>query len=444
MPIQAYSTPADTGAAKALLQGNITEVQAKAKTQLEGVKAEPERRLTEIPSALQVVTAPTDKYNSLHEVTGKSLSEDVEEVLKYLANRSDPKFGDSAFDKTDTKMSDEELQAFNKVLDKIQSDPGINANSKDKAIALLLSKLVETSLESRSFQFYQLTTFTRLLDFIQNKINDTETGEDTLNTLMSWAGNTKYQHYISAADNGRTLAVAESPLHAIQLVMERVHTDLESGDQIRPETARNMAALTTVIASIFSSDMKADATKAGLDPRAPDKLNSGRPTANPSTVKAFLTGKNPAGYAKVEEDNKKQGEYPSSMFGPSMTAFRTVRFIEVELGGTRQEQAVYAATQGNDWDVNSHDGGKYQRDFTKFHFGGAHSVFEALMTKDNAVGFEPNLNTTRQTLMRLFGDMNVTINEGVISVERKNVAPIDQPRENSVVEDDEEATTEEV
>jgi t-SNARE complex subunit (syntaxin) len=56
---------------------------------------------------------------------------------------------------------------------------------------------------------------------------------------------------------------------------------------------------------------------------------------------------------------------------------------------------------------------------------GAHSMLEALMTKENAVGFEVNLDTTRQTLMRLFNDMNVEVTDGEVNVDRINKAEID-------------------
>jgi t-SNARE complex subunit (syntaxin) len=41
------------------------------------------------------------------------------------------------------------------------------------------------------------------------------------------------------------------------------------------------------------------------------------------------------------------------------------------------------------------------------------------------VGFEVNLDTTRQTLMRLFNDMNVEVTDGEVNVDRINKAEID-------------------
>ncbi|MFT7109982.1 MAG: hypothetical protein ACI843_001649 [Psychrobacter glaciei] len=422
--IEAYIKPVTTEAAANLLGPNITDVKGKVLEHLERISESRERRLTDVPGALQTVTQATEQYETLHEGTSKNISPEVDRVLEYLRDRVDPTYGPESFNKIDEAMTPEEKVRFDDTVEQIIADPENDVKTKDQAIALLLSKVVTASLESRSFQYYQLATFTRLLDFVQEQIGG-ENGEPVLNTLMNWDGNGKYSHYVSATPEGQKRAATDSPLHAIQLVMERVEGDLETNDQITPATARDIAGLTTIMASIFNTDMKANAKEGGLDARAPAKLAEGRPVFNIKTAMSFVTGKNYGStYSKVAK-GEADGKYPSSPYGPSMTAFRAVRFIEVVLGGSRQEQAVYAATQGNDWDVNSQSGGKYATDIFSGHMGGAHSIFEALMTKENAVGFEVNLDTTRQTLMRLFNDMNVEVADGKVNVDRINKAGID-------------------
>ncbi len=422
--IQAYIKPVTTEAAANLLGPNITGVKEKVLGHLEGISESPERRLTAVPGALQTVTQSTNQYEALHAETSKSISPDVDSVLGYLRDRVDQTYGTESFSKIDEAMTPDEKLRFDATVEQIVADPKNDVKTKDQAIALLLSKVVNASLESRSFQYYQLATFTRLLDFVQQQIGG-ENSESVLNTLMNWDGNSKYSHYVSATPEGQKRAATDSPLHAIQLVMERVEADLETHDQITPATARDIAGLTTILASIFDKDVKANAQERGLDAKAPAELAQGRPGKNPSTLLSFLKGSNHNNsYAQVQAGV--DGNYPTTPFAGSMSAFRTVRFIEVVLGGSRQEQAVYAATQGNDWDVNSQNYGKYARDIFSAHMGGSHSIFEALMTKENAVGFEVNLDTTRQTLMRLFNDMNVEVADGEVNVDRINKAEIDQ------------------
>ncbi|MGR6874276.1 hypothetical protein ACU6U9_18655 [Pseudomonas sp. HK3] len=438
MIAQAYVKPTTTDAAGTLLGANLADVRGKVLHHLEDISKAPERRLTAVPGALQAVTQATSGYEELHEQTGKGISQSVDEVLAFLRGRVDEKYGLESFNKIDNGMTEGEKLKFDATVDQIVTDPKNDVKTKDQAIALLLSKVVNASLESRSFQYYQLATFTRLLDFVQQQIGG-ENGESVLNTLMTWADNGKYSHYVSASPEGQKRAATDSPLHAIQLVMERVEADLQRGDQISPATARDMAGLTTIIASIFSSDMKANATERGLNAKAPAELAEGRPGLNLKTAMSFMTGTNYGSTYSEVAGGEDHGAYPSSPFGPSMTAFRAVRFIEVVLGGSRQEQAVYAATQGNDWDVNSQSGGKYATDLFSAHMGGAHSVFEALMTKENAVGFEVNLDTTRQTLMRLFSDVNVDVVNGEVNVDRNNKAGIDiesTTQEGGVLEED--------
>jgi hypothetical protein len=75
--------------------------------------------------------------------------------------------------------------------------------------------------------------------------------------------------------------------------------------------------------SIFNSKMKANAQEGGgLDTIAPAKLAKGRPGFNINTAMIFVTGKNYGSTYSEAAKGEVNGNYPSSPYGPSMTAFR--------------------------------------------------------------------------------------------------------------------------
>ena len=117
--------------------------------------------------------------------------------------------------------------------------------SENMAVAKIAKTAVHETLMSSSQQAYQLATFQNLLEFV-GVVNSSEQGQEV---LSDWAGN-KYQHYIRQGQDEDVSRgpKADSPAHAIQIVMSRVKHELDNGGKLSVETMRDISALTTAIA----------------------------------------------------------------------------------------------------------------------------------------------------------------------------------------------------
>lgn len=433
-PLPASITAATKEQAFTEISNNISTVNQQITERLTQVSERRDSLLTVIPKSMATVTEATAENEQVFANTRRSLGPDIDETLNYLSDRVDPEYGEHPFSKVDTPLSQNEIDEFNAHVTELADATG----SKNKAVEKLLSTAVETTLQSSSLQFQQLTTFKRVIEFIDNKLNNPELNhlepsdpelnfpenlkketETTTELLSSWEGNTKYSHYISSNPEGQRPVKTDSPLHAIQTVLGRVNADMENGGILQPSTARDMSALLTIMAALFSSDVKANAIEQGLSTRADPVFAQYRPGVNMNTAK-HLTNQGGRDYRQVA-GNSDNGNYPATFFGPSMSARRTMLFIMGTLGGTREEQGVYAMTQGSDWDVNSKGNGKYRLDL--FHWNGSHSIFEALMTKADAAGVEVDFNQTQAILMRsIIRDMNIHIEGDSVAMTPKEVS----------------------
>lgn len=322
-------------------------------------------------------------------------SQSIQRVVTELQERT-TRQGLKGSEKVSRELTAEEIQKYDGIVDeeakKLEQQGGKPLDRKT-VVRLVTNQALNKAMQSRSQQLYQLATFDRVLQLVEQ---DPE-------RFAEFDKDNKYKHYLKD-DEGQNF---KTPIDAINHLCERVEDELEhgSGDKksflpgpeqlISADTARDLGALLTMLGGDAKYEVRKEFKEHEQYPQKGKPEWDAFRNQGVNMLSNWWGQNESSDYTLVDPGDKGSTKFATSKFGPSLTIWHSVRFLEM-LGASNEEQKAYVTAQVSDWASHDSSTPKENKAYTGVEntgkyagiWEGAHTPFEGFMTYGHGVGLE--------------------------------------------------------